>query len=265
MSRFIFFIMVILALLLSACGDSKSIPEDKTTIIKPPPVMNDLPIPDNRNLENYQVLLVGNSHVRTNNLAKILKLMLEKGTGKSSVATLAPGVGYLDSRMDDNVTKKMVESKNWSHIIWQAQKYSTTGKYTYSTIAAEYWVTLSKENKATPILFPEHPREGNIEEGMRVYLLHRDIASLTASCVAPIGPIWDHAIPAMPDISFYTDGNHASLAGTVLTALAFYQIISGKDADKLAYIPEIDLSKSLQTQLGQIAFSTLQQFTACDY
>lgn len=234
--------------------------------VEPPPISGAaLPIPDNRYIDSYNILLVGNSHVVWNNLPSTISLLLQLGTGKTASATLAPGWGYLDERQIDGVTLKTLQSDNWSHVIWQAQKYSTTGQYYYPTTAAEYWVGQTKLQHATPVLFPEHPRQGNSEEGRRVYLLHKGISSRAASCVAPMGPAWDEAIAQLSAVSFHEDGNHASLAGTFLTALVFYQIISGEVADELPYVSKIALNEQIQQQLRQIASATLQTFPACNF
>lgn len=258
--------------LLTACGSGGDTANDQGGIVTPPPVVISpppvdemLPIPDNRYVDQYQILLVGNSHVSSNNLSSVLSALLEQGTGKNTVATVAPGWAYLDERLSDGVTLAALQSQDWSHVIWQAQKYSTTGQYSYSTAASEYWVALSKQLSATPIMFPEHPQRGNAEEGMRVYLLHLGIAGREASCVAPIGPAWNNAVGMLPQTSFHTDGNHASLAGTLLTALVFYEIISGESADELPYMPQIALAEQLQAQLRQIASATLQQYSGCTY
>lgn len=256
--------------LLTACGSgSKSTaPPVATTpppVSSPPAVVDPLPIPDNRYVGSYQVLLFGNSHASSNNLPAMIALLLEQGTGKEATAVLAPGRQYLDDRISDGVSLNTLQANNWSHVIWQAQKYSTTGQYYYSTSAAKYWVGQTKQQQATPIMFPEHPREGNTEEGMRVYLLHKSIASEEATCVAPVGPAWDNAILAMPEVTFYTDGNHASLEGTFLTAVLFYQIISGEPAEDLPDIAEINLPAQLQSELRQVAAATLQQYIGCEY
>lgn len=268
----------LLITLLTACGSGSSGAGNQIGVVPPPPVVippppvvipppesDNLPIPDNRYTENYRVLLVGNSHVRSNNLSSILSTLLKKGTGKTTDAIVASGMGYLDDRISDGVTLAALQSREWSHVIWQAQKYSTTGQYSYSTDAAVQLIALSKQLGATPVMFPEHPRRDNVEEGMRVYLLHLSIAAREASCVAPIGPAWDSAVVMQPQTSFHTDGNHASLTGTLLTALVFYEVISGESADELPYIAEIAVPEQIQAQLRQIASATLQQYVACTY
>ena len=255
-------------LILTACGSGSS--EKQTDVVILPPVSlpvaeRQLAIPDNRYADSYNVLLVGNSHVRANDLPEVLKMLLETRSNKAVTVQLAPGGSYLDERMSDTTTVAAIQSANWNYIILQGQKYSTSGQYSYPTEATEYWVALSKTYRATPVLFPEHPRQGNAGEGRRVYALHLGIAEQEPACVAPLGPAWDNARETLPQVALHSDGNHASLAGTLLTALLFYQIISGENADELPYLPQLALSESLQSELGQLVSLTLQQYDACQY
>lgn len=253
---------------MTSCGGGSS--DRQSDIITAPVVTlptaeSQLAIPDNRYADSYNVLLLGNSHVRANNLSGMLKMLLETGSNKAVRVQVAPGGSYLDERLSDSTTVNTIQSVSWNYIILQGQKYSTSGQYSYPTEATEYWAALSKTYHATPILFPEHPRQGNAGEGSRVYALHLGIAELEPACVAPLGPAWANVHAALPQVAFYSDGNHASLAGTLLTALLFYQIISGENADELPYLPQLALSESLQSELGQLASATLQQYGACEY
>jgi hypothetical protein len=272
MSNFSYCGIALICCLLGACGAGSDVaaPPAATTPSEPvtntpAPIETGLAIPDNRYVDSYQVLLFGNSHVRTNNLPAMIALLLQQGTGKEATAIASAGAQYLDERLTDGVSLTTLQSDNWSHVIWQAQKYSTTGQYLYSTSAAEYWLAQTKQQQATPILFPEHPREGNTKEGMRVYLLHKGIASQEAACVAPVGPAWDNAIAAMPQLAFHSDGNHASLNGSFLTAVLFYHIISGEPVEALPYIAQINIAEPQQMALKQLAAATFQQYTACQY
>ena len=84
--------------------------------------------------------------------------------------------GFLSDRVTDGVSYRDLEREPWTHVILQGQKYSTTGSYSYRTDAAEYWIRGSKKQGATPIMFPEHPRQGNTWEGQTLWDLHKGIA-----------------------------------------------------------------------------------------
>jgi hypothetical protein len=152
------------------------------------------------------------------------------------------------------VTQQSLESRAWTHIILQAQKYSTSGMYSYPTDAAEEWIRRVKAQGAEPILFPEWPREGNTEEGQRVHDLHLGIASREPACVAPVGLAWEETIRAFPELDLYAaDGNHSNINGATLTSFVFYEVITGQPASGLPYIPGIGVSADTQQKLRDAA------------
>lgn len=224
-----------------------------------------LPIPNNQVVDDYQILLMGNSHV--NSLAGIIShLISARFPAKQVTASSAQGIGYLSDRIKDKASMDKLTNTPWTHVILQAQKYSTSGGFTYPTDAAVSWIKLAKAQNSTPIMFPEHPRLNNTTEGLRVYQLHKGIAEQEAACVAPVGLAWDRAIALDPDINLHhVDGNHANTTGKLLTAFVFYQVITGESADALPYIEEIDVDELTQNILRQIASYALEQNPACDY
>lgn len=255
----------LLLVILSACGGaSDQAPARPPVAEEPAPP---LPLPDNSMSSQYQVLLVGNSHVYSNDLAWIIKQMILAGPKKAE-AYVRPAVRstFLDERVNDQMTLPVLKERTWTHVILQGQKYSTTGENYYPIDAALYWINKVKELKATPILFPEHPRLGNREEGQRVFELHQDIAAIDPACVAPVGPAWDAMAISWREVKLhYTDGNHAALAGSFLTALLFYQIITGETADTLDHIDAIDIPEQQQQWMRQTASAALQRYPACVY
>ena len=249
--------LIILILSLSACG------QDSTDNNEPPPNTN-LPIPDNRNSDNYQVLLYGNSH--TARQASFIKTLISAGVSDASVDVINAGGGFLDDNLKKSSQVAKLENGSWTHVILQGQKYSQSGDKIYPTTAAQNWIIKTKNKAATPILFPEHPQKGNTEEGMRIHLIHTGIAKLQKSCVAPIGLAWDKVLNIMPPLSLHqSDGNHATYTGSLLTALVFYEVITGRSADLLPYIPEIDVDEATQQLLGQMASETIQANEPCKF
>lgn len=259
---------------LAACGSATTEPTSPNLPNpKPPPtatlpaVTTGLAVPDNRTVQEFRVLLLGNSHVGGNNLAGMLNTILQHGRPRALVAThTGDGSYFLDERLQHNPSLDLLRNNSWSHVILQGQKYSMSGMTQYSTSATEYWVALTKNRQATPILFPEHARAGNTEEGPRVYLLHQSIAAKEAACVAPVDLAWQQSLQNWPGIALHlADGNHANEQGALLTALLFYQIITGDPADQLAFIPTLPATAQVQQQLRQQASATLQQVKACPF
>lgn len=204
---------------------------------------------------SYELLFIGNSHSSTNGLPNLVSTLITAVEPETSAnAALVPGYRFLDERVNDGVTLETLNARNWTHVFLQAQKYSTSGRYFYSTSAAQDWVKQVKKLNATPIMFPEWPRYRNKTEGQRIYELHLQIANNEAACVAPVGPVWDEFQLRHPDIKLHApDGNHSNLNGALLTAYVFFQIVTSKPANVLGYLPQIDVSEDIQQKLKSVA------------
>ena len=188
------------------------------------------PLADNTSTNSFNVLLMGNSHVR--GIRSILETVISHGQPDKAInVQTTPGLRFLSDRVEDGVSEQTLDGELWTHVILQAQKYSSTGTMTYPTTAAEYWIRGAKELGATPVLFPEHPRRGNTWEGQTLYELHWGIAQNENACVAAVGLVWDEVLFRDPALVLHqADGNHASETGLFLSALVFYQIITGQTA-----------------------------------
>jgi len=217
--------------------------------------------------EAYELLFIGNSHSRVSGLPELVTTLIKTGLpGKTANAAAAPGLRFLSDRLDDDVTEQMLNSRAWTHVILQGQKYSGSGLNNYPTDAAEVWIKLVKEQNARPILFPEWPREGNTEEGIFIHNLHLGISSRESACVAPIGLAWEESIARYPGLDLYADdGNHSNLSGALLSAYVFYELFTWQLADDLPYIPEIDVNADTQQKLKNVAsFVVAANQDSCD-
>ena len=223
------------------------------------------PLVDNSDAQNFRVLLMGNSH--SSALQTPLSLMLEAGLAPRPVSVaLVPGFKFLADRVDDGESAEMLASDAWTHVILQAQKYSTSGTETYPTTAAEYWIRGVKSIGATPILFPEHPRRGNNWEGPTLWELHKGIADRETSCVAPVGLVWDEMIFVAPELELHqADGNHASSQGAFLTSLVFYQVITGLPVEELPFVSEAGVSAEVQQVMKETVGKILFLYPPCEF
>ena len=215
---------------------------------------------------DFQILFICNSHSAVNSLPDLVTTLIETGMpGKTASSGLADGIKFLDERLTDGITRDLLESRDWTHVVLQAQKYSSSGKFFYSTAAAEQWIRRVKAQKARAILFPEWPRRGNTEEGQRIHNLHLGISSRESACVAPIGLAWEESIARYPGLSLHaTDGNHSNLRGALLTAYVLYHVTTGQSAAELPYIPAISVDADTQQDLREVAsFVVISNQTAC--
>jgi len=252
-------------LLLVACKSSEG--ETNKNMPEPAPDSGisgtNLVIPDNSDKDEYQLLLFGNSHI--GGLATLLTTLINHGLpSKTFTVRSASSQRYLAERLSDGLSLDILKNDAWTHVILQAQKYSQSGAYDYPTVGAQRWIQLAKEQQATPILFPEHPQQGNKTEGQRLYALHKSIAAKQSACVAPIGLVWDKVIALRPELELHhSDGNHASELGKFLSALVFYEILTGRSADLLTYIPTLDVDAQTQDLFGQIVSQVIAENPPC--
>ena len=242
-----------LLLMISACGSSQG--KDPVTI--------DEPITPS--LDDYELLFIGNSHSSFNGLPGLVATLIEIADPGIKVNTVnAPGWKFLAERVGDGNTLELLQSRKWSHVFLQAQKYSSSGLYSYPTTAAEEWIRQVKQQQATPILFPEWPRRGNYEEGLRIHELHLYIASQEPACVAPVGLVWDEMIATYPNVDLHaSDGNHSNLNGALLTAFVFYQILTNQSSADLPFVSQINVSEVLQKQMREVASSVIEANLKC--
>ena len=224
-----------------------------------------LPLTDNSNSSAYKVLLMGNSHV--GGLGPILEQLIVLGQPNKQVdVQVAPHTTFLAERVNDGVSEQKLESEQWTHVILQAQKYSSSGANYYPTVAAEYWVRGSKELGATPIMFPEHPRQGNTWEAQTLWDLHTGIATRENVCVAPVGFVWDEVLFRAPYLDLYLfDGNHASETGALITALVFYQIITGQPVESLPGLSDFNIDSATEQVMKETVSSLLFAYAPCAF
>lgn len=237
------------ALLLAACGGGAGDSEPGGSVSGPPPPV----------AADISLLFMGNSHTAFNNLTDMVADMVRAANpGKTVAFAEAPGYMFLDERLHDTQTLALLHRQQWSYVILQAQKYSSSGQFRYSIEEATELVRMSRDQHAVPVMFPEWPRKG-VDETERIFNLHVLIAQAQPACVAPIGQAWDLALTRDPLLPLHADdGNHSAAAGAFLTALVLYATITEHSPLDLPYLRQYPVEASLQERLRGIAAETVQ-------
>jgi hypothetical protein len=236
---------IALALFLVACGGGDT-PRGGATS-GPPPVDADITL-----------LFMGNSHTSTNGLSTMVADMVRAAKPGQTVASVeAPGWMFLEDRVHDAPSMDLLRSQNWSFVILQAQKYSTSGQFVYSTEEAKELIRVSRVQHAVPVMFPEWPLR-NVAETQRIYDLHVSIAQAEPACVAPVGQAWDLALSRDGSLPLYADdGNHSRPAGAFLAALVLFATITGESPLDLPNLPQYPVDAAMQEMLRGIAAETV--------
>lgn len=180
---------------------------------------------------DLRILFVGNSHSAP--IPPLLKaIFAARQPDRKVFIRRAPGSGFLAAHADSADTRKLIRKGKWDIVVLQAQKYSTTGRYTYPTDGAITLSEIATESGASLIMYPEWSRKEKPDEYKRIRAIHDSIAKETGAKVAPVGEAWQIAINQFEQDDLYAhDGNHASRSGSYLTACVFYALIAGENPE----------------------------------
>jgi hypothetical protein len=242
--------LCLLCFLVAGCGGGGG---GSASSAPPPPPPPPAPVS-----AEITLLFMGNSHTTFNDLPGMVTAMVRAARpGKSVAHVEAPGWMFLEERASDPAALQLLRARSWSYVVLQAQKYSTSGQFSYSTEGAEALVRISRTANAVPVLFPEWPRLG-IPETQRIYDLHVSIARKEPACVAPIGQAWDLAMARNPTLTLHDpDGNHSAPAGAFLAALVIAATITGTSPDELTFIDGFGVDADVQARLRGAAAETV--------
>lgn len=219
----------------------------------------DFPVAD------VEILLIGNSHSSGGDLPEALATVVAAQLpGKSVNVYAVPRWNFLSERLDDGITQETLAARPWTHVVLQAQKYSTTGRYSYPTDAAREWIRRVRQIDAVPVLFPEWPRRRHLEEGPRIYALHREIAAQEPACVAPVGSAWEQVLQADNPIRLHRpDGNHANRNGGLLTAYVLAGTVTGLPLAAIGNLENVRVDTRTQAVLRAAADAALRALPPC--
>ncbi len=215
---------------------------------------------------DIKILMMGNSHTHFNSLPLRLEAILRIAyPGKTVAVVAAPASLFLDDHLKHEPTLALLNSQKWNAVVFQAQKYSSSGTVSYSIDEAVTLVGLARQSNALPVLYPEWRRRG-IDETNRIFAQHVAIAQRAPACIAPIGQAWEIALQRHPDLALYADdGNHSAPAGAQLTAFVLFATLSGKLPSSLPDIAGLDLSSQVQLQLRLVADAAVTMLSPYKY
>ncbi len=249
---------VALAATLVACGGGSGAPVSNSAP-EPPTGAASVPSVPGAAL---RVLMLGNSHTVFGGLPSHLEAMLRATwPGRDIEVEVAPGYLFLDERLSDRETLALLQNHRWQAVVLQAQKYSTSGLFSYSTAEAEQLVKMVRSAGATPVMFPEWPRSG-IPETARIWALYGGIATRAVACLAGVPQAWDLAQARDPALALHSrDGNHANENGAFLAALMLFSSLTDLSPLRLPDLPG-GVPPAVQRQLREAAADTARAQSA---
>ncbi len=182
---------------------------------------------------DVSILFIGNSHSAPipGILSELFKSQLPN---QKVLIAAAPSWGFLAEHAERNSTVSLIKQGPWDYVVLQAQKYSTTGKYSYPYDGALKLSKIASAQGAKIIMYPEWSRREVPDEYKRINQIHNEIAKQTGAVVAPIGQAWERALKKNSKLKLYaSDGNHASPLGSYLNACVFFSMVTGNAISEL--------------------------------
>ena len=206
-----------------------------------------------------RLLFFGNSHTAIHDVPGIVARLLRAGAGWDVETTVSADGLLLDARGSHRPSLELIDSQRWDVVVLQAQDYSSSGLYTYSTAGAEALVRRARATGARPILFAEWPRAG-IEESARIVATYAVISAHEPACLPPIPESFDEARRLAPGLVLHEpDGNHASPTGAFLAALILYAAVAGADPAQAPQLDQPGVPADVQSTLRVAAGRAVQQ------
>ncbi len=228
---------------------------------------------------DLSLLFVGNSHTFMHDLPNLVRRMIEFRRPGARVLAFAVCVGHLDDVANDPSAGRALAARPWTHVILQAQKISTSGRYTYSRQEGIDFARRARLTGAAVVFFSEWGLEGKPGDGQRNERIYREMADAANATpltvpgkaariagaasqpagsspvrVAPVGRAWDLALNRHPGLRLYaSDGNHQSDVGAFLTACVLYAIITGDSPEMLEAFEYAAAEATTRSQLCDAA------------
>lgn len=210
------------------------------------------------------VLFMGNSHTALHDLPGMVAAILSSARPSRRVDYVeAPGWMTLNARGAHGPSLELLRGRAWTHVVLQAQDYSSSGKYTYPVEGAERLARLAVEGGAEVVLFAEWPRRG-VDESSRIYATYAAISVEGGASLPPLPQAFDLARRRHPELVLHhPDGNHSSPAGAFLAALVLAATIDPSlELDAPRVIPGLSVDPETQARLGLVARDCLAAFAA---
>lgn len=200
------------------------------------------------------LLFMGNSHTEHHDVpATVAALVAAARPGVTVLAIRAPASQFLDEHAQDTTTLGLLRLRPWAAVVFQAQRYSSSGQFSYPTEPAEGLLREARQRGAVPVLYPEWARRGMVET-QRIFDLHLGMAQRQPACVAPVGQAWDASLRLWPAMALHAaDGNHANARGAFLAAVVLASTLTGVAPTALPELPLLEVDGPTQARLRTAA------------
>jgi hypothetical protein len=214
--------------------------------------------------KDIRVLFIGNSHIFTNSMPKVLSRM--SLSPQSKVVLVTPQYvhgGYtLQQHWQDGNSVKLIQKGGWDYVVLQENGDLILSDPNLMREYMSKFVAEVKKVNAKPILFMTAAFQDKSQTTETIAELYGSVAKKLDVAVAPVGLAYKNAMEKQPGLTLHNlpDTIHANELGTYLTACVFYSVITEQNPKGL---PDGGLKKVKQDDmqlLQQVAWETVRSY-----
>jgi hypothetical protein len=173
--------------------------------------------------DGTRVLFIGNSLTYVNDVPGILQALADSAGGERlAVASRAlPNYALIDHWIE-GVAQRDIASGGWAWVVMQ-QGWTPAGIYrdTLRLATRNFGVEIAKVG-ATPALYQTWPPSNQQNQFAASIESYELAAADVGGVVFPVARAWLATWRRDPSVELYSDGLHASIAGSYLAALVMY-------------------------------------------
>lgn len=232
--------------------------------------------------QTYDVLFLGNSYTAANNLPQMVSEIALSLGDTINYDSNTPGGCTLEGHTNNNTSMAKIAANAWDFVVIQAQSQEPSfspaqvANDTYPYAAALVEAIAANDSCTEPLFYMTWGRKNGDQQNAQFYPIigtyegmqgrlrasYLEMGYTHNATVCPAGMAWKKSIETNPDFELYTaDESHPNVAGTYLTACAFYTTIFQESCEGSDYFPA-SLSAEDAAYLQEIASSTVLDSTA---
>lgn len=203
------------------------------------------------------VLFIGNSYVYRNDLPGMMVNIASSDPGNTTqltVQSVTKGGANLQDTLREGIAERPMLKNKWDYVVLQEQSLwaSLPGGVDNSAHAVKHFAFEIQRHGAKPVLFMTWQRKPGshwYQDKEYDYLKGPDmmldalnqhtheLGDSLGAMVADVGLYWHKSIGENGIDLYDPDGSHPNEAGTYLSALVFYKILTGHDVTKITWAP----------------------------
>lgn len=172
-----------------------------------------------------KTLFIGNSHTYFNDMPGIFKQICQEHGVDMHVTMLTKGGMGLDYHAKQEQTRFNIQYGGYDYVVLQHTAHPMGDLNAMHDAAAELvkWI---KEAGSTPIFYQTWAKKGEEDFQSQMSGVYDALGQELNVKVAPVGNVWQNTRLHHPETELYfTDGAHASPAGSALAARVIFETI----------------------------------------